>query len=178
LRIAPVFGSFSAKTTAFIKSLNMGMFTSVIDPIDGTEHQIKCGYDDCDTYHVGDSVDWYINKSCPRSGKLLDDVYDSYDGMWVVIKDHVVVAVLPESYGDYNSIKEKFQVQDLPDSEWPEESWIKSRELEEKRKKEYDEYLQSISHLSGKEHFAAILAYPMIRELSHESIGRKIFSIE
>jgi len=153
------------------------MFTSIIDPVDGKELQIKCGYDDCETYHVGDYVNWYINKSYPRSGKLLDDVYDSYEGSWVVIKDHIVVAVLPESSGDYNSIKEKFQVQDLPDSEWPEKSWIKYRELEEKYKKEYDEYLQSISHLSGHEKFAAILAYPLRRELSYESISRRIFSI-
>lgn len=156
----------------------MGMFTSIIHPVDGRELQIKCGYDDCDTYHVGDTVDWYINRSYPRSGKLLDDVYQSYDDTWVVIKDHVVAAVLDKDAGDYYSIKEKFQVKDLPDSEWPEESWIKYRKQQEESKKEWDDYLKSIEHLSGKERFAAILAFPLRRMLNFKSVSGEMFLVE
>lgn len=158
----------------------MGMFTSIIHPVDGRELQIKCGYDDCETYHVGDTVNWYVNKSWPKSGKLLDDVYDSYSNngpdCWVVIKDHIVVAVV-SSDRDYDSIKEEYQVKDLPDSEWPDEAWERQRQLEDSTKEKWAEYEKSISHLSGKERFAAIFAYPLRQNLNYESIARSMFKI-
>lgn len=156
----------------------MGMFTRIIHPKDGRELQIKSGYDDCETYHVGDTVSWYINKSWPRTGKLLDDVYDSYDDDWVVIKDHVVVAVVDREAGDYNSLRERFEIQDIPDSAWPEEAWIKQREAENRHEKEYSEFLETIKHLSGKERLAAIFSYPIRKMLNYKSISSKVFSSE
>ena len=73
----------------------MGMFTSIIHPVDGRELQIKCGHDSCETYHVGDGVGQYVIEGWPGEGYLLDDVYDSYDDDWVIIKDGIVVAVEP-----------------------------------------------------------------------------------
>ena len=73
----------------------MGMFTSVVHPDDGRELQIKCGTDDCERYHVGDTVNWFIRKERPKSGKLVDGVYQAYDDDFVVIKDHKIVAVVP-----------------------------------------------------------------------------------
>ncbi len=78
----------------------MSMYTSVLHPDTGQEIQFKTGRDVCDTYKVGDAVDWCISKSMPERGTLLDDVYIGRCGYpdtqhwWVVIKDHYLHAVL------------------------------------------------------------------------------------
>jgi hypothetical protein len=75
----------------------MGMFTSITHPQDGRELQIKCGYDNMETYKVGDPVDWEIWPDKPGTGKLLDGAYDSYSNGpddWVIIKDHRVFAIV------------------------------------------------------------------------------------
>ncbi len=80
----------------------MGMFTSVIHPETGHEIQFKCGWgDDCDTYRLGDTVDWRYDPDTPMGGKLLDGAYygESFKGnkstghWWIVIKDHTIIAV-------------------------------------------------------------------------------------
>jgi len=38
----------------------MGMFTSVAHPNTREEIQFKCGYDMCERYNVGDTVNWYV----------------------------------------------------------------------------------------------------------------------
>src|SRR5271157_6644683 len=100
----------------------MGCFTTIIHPIDGRGLQIKCGYDVCETYHVGDNVSWYVDKYWPKSGYLLDDVYDSFDDDWVIIKDHIVAAVVPRSEAwlngddgadDRNSLRKQYDIQNL-----------------------------------------------------------------
>lgn len=72
----------------------MGMFTTIIHPDDGRELQIKCGWDQCETYKIGDSVKWHVIESCPGQGYLLDGIYSSYskngDDDWVVIKNHII----------------------------------------------------------------------------------------
>jgi hypothetical protein len=112
----------------------MGMYTSIIHPDDGRELQIKSGWDDCETYHVGDIVEWFVAEDCPREGKMLDDVYDSFSDKgeddWVVIKDHVVFAVIPRTeneYGDRQILRDRFGIKDLPDSEWTDEAWAEKK---------------------------------------------------
>ena len=84
----------------------MGMFTSVIDER-GREFQFKCGWDDCDTYRVGDKVDQRVYPDELFAGKLLDGAYHAEcgrweggklvdrDERWVVIKAATVVALVP-----------------------------------------------------------------------------------
>lgn len=81
----------------------MGMFTSAIDDR-GREFQFKCGWDDCDTYRVGDKVDQRVFPDELFGGKLLDGAYHAEycrweggkavdrDEKWVVIKGGVFVA--------------------------------------------------------------------------------------
>lgn len=75
----------------------MGMFTSIIHP-DNRELQIKCGYDDCEVYHLGDEVKWYADPKNPGSGKLLDGVYESWSDKgkddFVVIQNHRVAYLI------------------------------------------------------------------------------------
>lgn len=159
----------------------MGTFTSIIHPDDGRKLQIYSGIDDCETYRVGDTVNWFVSKDYPRSGKLLDGVYDSYDDDWVVIKDHKVHAVVPRTdngYGDYEIIKSRFGIQDLPDSAWSEKGWARKRELDAKLEKEQEEFEESIKHLPPHKRFAAVLARPISRMLNYEGIARKILDIE
>ncbi len=163
----------------------MGLFTSVIHPEDGHELQIKSGIDDCEIYHVGDEVRWFVDKRFPRNGKLLDDVYDSLSSRgpddWVVIKDHKVHAVVPRTengYDDYQSLREQFGIEDLPDSEWTEEGWKWKRELEERCRKENEEFEKSIAHLSPRDQLGMRLARPISKQLGYASIARQVLKIE
>ncbi len=84
----------------------MGMFTSVIDAA-GREYQFKCGWDDCDTYRVGDKVDQKVYPDSLYAGKLLDGAYLAehcrwengrsvdHDEKWAVIAKGVLVALDP-----------------------------------------------------------------------------------
>jgi len=77
----------------------MGMFTTIIH--EGQELQIKHGWDDCDVYQVGDRIEWSPDPRYP--GDHIDGVYDSCSedrsDPWVVIKDCVIVAVVPRRHG-------------------------------------------------------------------------------
>lgn len=78
----------------------------------------------------------------------------------------------------HNSSKRwQIEIQDLPDSAWPEEAWIKQREVENRHEKEYSEFLETIKHLSGKEKLAAILAYPIRKMLNYKSVSRELFQV-
>lgn len=163
----------------------MGMFTTIIHPVTGEDVQIKCGYDDLETYHVGDTVNWFIDKDWPKYGKLLDDVYlgynKAYDDTWVIIKDHIVLAVSDRNFNDeeetYENLKTRYNIQEVPDNEWSEEVWAKYVDLKNKSDEKYQKYLESISHLSGNARLAAILTYPLRERLNYESVARKCFTI-
>jgi hypothetical protein len=58
------------------------MFTSAIDDR-GREFQFKCGWDDCDTYRLGDKVDQKVFPDELFAGKLLDGAYHAEHGRWV-----------------------------------------------------------------------------------------------
>ena len=163
----------------------MGTFTSIIHPDDGRELQIKCGHDVCETYKVGDYVDWFVIKDYPKQGYLLDDVYDSFSDRgeddWVVIKAHKVQAVVPRTkngYGDYQVLRERFGIKDLPDSKWTKEGWENKRKREEKWAKEREEFEKSIAHLSPKQQLAMRMMRPISRKLDYSSIAEKIFIVE
>jgi hypothetical protein len=163
----------------------MGMYTSIIHPDDGRELQIKSGWDDCETYHVGDIVEWFIDKDAPKEGKLLDDVYSSYsdkgDDDWVVIKDHQVLTLIPRTkneYGDHQILRDRFGIKDLPDSEWSDEAWAEKIEQEKQWEKEDEEFQKSIEHFSDNEKFIAQLLKPICRSLNYESISTQLLTIE
>lgn len=168
----------------------MGMFTSIIDPKTEITYQIKCGWDDCETFKVGDRVPSKIYPKYPGEGYLLDDVYDgcSYPGKdaWVVIKDSFIVAIEPRTEdndyekqeSDYDRLRRKYQIKDYPRNLWNEEGWRLKEEREAKYEKENQEFLASIAHLPPKERFAQIFARPIRQMMSYQGIARQILKVE
>jgi len=157
------------------------MFTTIIHPDDGRELQIKCGEDMCETYRVGDIVPWFVIKDWPESGYLLDDVYSSYsnngDNDWVIIKDHVVLAVesKDESYG---YLYDKYKIQKPARELWSEEAWIKYEEFKAELQKDHDEFEDSIKHLSAKEQAIQFFIRPLTRNYNYAEIAKSVFKIE
>jgi hypothetical protein len=101
----------------------MGMFTRIIDT-DGTEFQIKCGEDECETFHLGDTVTWEIHPDRPGKGKLLDDIYDGLDA-WVLIKDHVVQAIVPRTDVAHALLIQEFgDIEPYDRAWWTETAWL------------------------------------------------------
>jgi hypothetical protein len=164
----------------------MGMFTTIIDPLTNKSYQIKSGNDDCETYKVGDKVKSWINPNWPESGKLFDDVYSGYgeneNSAWIIIKDSIVSAIEPwdeeRGWDDYQVLRDKYQIQDLPRETWSEEVWKKHDELKAKFDAEYKEFEKTLEGLSGPERLGAILARSIRRRLNYSSYARNIFIVE
>lgn len=160
----------------------MGMFTSVLHPKDGRELQIKSGFDDCDTYKLGDTVDWFVS-SYPFSGKLFDGVYSSYSDLgpddWVIIKNHVVVAVEDKEL-DYDKLYEKYGIQEPPRDLWSAEAletYDKHQaELEARRV----DFKKRCEGKSSREIMVMALVEGLrgFRRLDYTSVARKIFVVE
>jgi len=159
----------------------MGMYTSVVHPEDGRELQIKCGEDVCETYKVGDDVGAKPDPQNPESGYLLDDVYESYSNRgeddWVIISGGKVIAVEPRNE-DPALLRAKYNVLPPPREWWPEETWERKAQLEAQSKARLDQFMESISHLPEGERLAKALAYPLMRTIGYESIGRKLLNVE
>lgn len=119
----------------------MGMFTTIIDK-NKESYQIKCGYDDCETYHVGDIVNWYIDKNNPGCGKLFDGVYDGICCIkrttyktnhitkslkakygWIVITNHKVVGVFNKRHSQ-EKLREQWSVEAWKHEWWSEQAWL------------------------------------------------------
>jgi len=163
----------------------MGVYTSIIHPVDGRELQIRSHYDMCETYKMGDNVKWVIYREWPKTGMLLDDVYESYSGKglddWVVIKDHIVAAVVPRTesgYANYMFIRLQYGVQELPDSEWTKEGWERKQAWEEKWKKEQKEFKESIKNDSPDVQFAKIMTRPISIRLDYKKLFKNFNKVE
>lgn len=143
----------------------MGMFTSVyvphpdrrgkeLDTENGhhwLEIQFKTGDDNCDRYHIGDEVDWWVDENHVGRSCLLDGVYEgcsvnardpktqrptSYGDWWVCVKDHEIAEVVPwDRTSDWGGEEERmpWHVQrDLLHTKWmipkepPRELWTEA----------------------------------------------------
>lgn len=110
----------------------MGMFTTIIRPIDNMELQIKSYRDNLDRYTVGDVVDWHIWPDQPGIGTLLDGAYESYSekGLddWVIIKDHKVVMLVPRDSAVGRSGEEGllhyYEIEPFKREWWTEAAWV------------------------------------------------------
>lgn len=119
----------------------MGMFTTILHG--GHEYQIKTGFDYCDTYQVGDTVDWKPDDRWP--GSHIDGVYDdAHCKVWVVIKDRQVVAVEPRTdnvdtdwHADRPVLEAKYGITDPPHDLWPESAWKAQADAEARHQAEY-----------------------------------------
>jgi hypothetical protein len=161
----------------------MGTYTNIRHPEDGRELQIHTGWDDCDYYNVGDTVDWSLSPLQPGCGTLLDGAYPSYsergDDDWVIIKDHKVHAVIPRGEDIYEgSLWKRFALQSPPRDLWTEEAWAEKEKRQELARAEYEDFRRSIAHLPPKEQLAMALARPLMRRLEWAGIGKEVFKIE
>lgn len=135
----------------------MGMYTSVIIGKD-SELQFKSDVDDCETYRVGDAVNWKIWPDQPGIGKLLDGVYeaalvgDKTDiKYFVVIDNHRVI------YAGRGGVFENTEkIVPYERGWWSESAWLKKdQEDAEQRlriaKEEVESLKKEIAFLSTLE---------------------------
>jgi hypothetical protein len=164
------------------------MFTSVYDA-DGVEYQIKTGWDDCDSYRLGDPVKWSIEKDHPGDGTLLDGVHRGcgYPGgdAFVVIKDHRIAAIVPvepidpdrdylwsDPRSQYSRLMAEWQPVEYERSWWTEEAWAAKAVADAKRRAEMDALREkSMCRLNHKHTAVCILKqiYP------HESLKKLVY---
>lgn len=172
----------------------MGMYTSVVHPVDGRELQIHTGDDQCDRYKVGYSVAWNIDERNPGHGTLLDGVYPSYsdNGLddLVVIKDHVIIAVIPKSETvNCRDIERILGIVPYQRNWWPEKLWveqeIETHKFSLKCCKEHLAFLKTCRGKSdeeieaAREHYRNVILTNPIREvINYKSIARKIFKVK
>ena len=174
----------------------MGDYTRVYNA-NGDEVQIYAGDEMWREYRIGDTVDWSINPNKYGEVSLLDGAYEGYgpDGMWwVVIKDHKVVNVVPGPDPDFNldedtcpyeqarafeeELYERYGLKRLTGEEYralftPEALARYDAECEQ-RKREHEEFMATIAHLSPEEQFRELMCQPLKASLNYQAIGRSL----
>jgi hypothetical protein len=177
----------------------MGMFTTIIHPEDSRELQIKCGFDDCEIYSLGEEVWWEIWPDKPGRGKLLDGVYTSHsdrgDDDFVLIKNHRVVGIMPKvesPKGVYNracTLATLFGITPYERNWWTESAWAKEElrqvALEIESLQEKAKLLEACIGKSDEdivklreEHRAELLIKPILTVIGYESLTRQMFPIK
>jgi len=115
------------------------MFSTVV--YDGKEFQFKTGYDDCDTFRVGETIAWTPDPFWP--GSHIDGVHSACHDIrqpdwWVIVKDCVIVAVEPPvDLDDYKRLYEKYGITKPDPRLWTKEQWKAKRKREKKAKADY-----------------------------------------
>ena len=156
----------------------MGMFTTIIHPNDGRDLQIKTGWDSCDIYSVGDTVDWFLSES-PGSGTLLDGAYESFEDDWVIIKDHKVHAIVPRGEDVHEgTLWKQFELQAPGRSNWTEEAWEEQRVRREAAKAEAAEFTARIAHLPPAERMGAHIFKMLSRRRYPTELANKIATVK
>lgn len=165
----------------------MGMYTTILHPETNQEIQIKTGEDDLEIYHVGDTVNFWVNENWAGQGKLLDGVYDGWgveDGRyWAVIKDHKVAGVFDISE-DYQKLIELFDIQPPPREWWSEEVWEKDAKLKAEVDAKFDAEVERLEGEYGENFrenpraLAELFTIPLRGRKSLDAIAREIFTIE
>jgi hypothetical protein len=175
----------------------MGMFTSVIHPDTGKEIQFKCGWDDCDTYRVGDTVDWYYAEDTPMCGKLLDNVYngegltlrDTFTCYWIIIKDHKIHAVVDVEYmaggefkggfaGQLAYLYHKYELKPPPLAVWSLAAWAKAAKDGERTRQLQREWDAEDYGLPLNTRAANAMHRYTLARLREDGILRKILSTD
>jgi hypothetical protein len=159
----------------------MGMYTSIIHPKDGRELQIKTGNDSCDTYKVGDTVSFFVNKNIFGCGGIFDGIYSSYSDKgpddWVIIKNHKVVLVKAKKF-KYETLIKKYKIKEPNITLWTARAYQEHRRRQKELKEENDAFMKSIKNLSPEKKMGAILSRPLAKSIGWESLTRKTFVVE
>jgi hypothetical protein len=158
----------------------VGLFTSIIKP-NGVEIQIKTGFDTCDTYKLGDTVDYLIHKDLFMSGGIFDGVYDSTSDKgrddWVIIKGHKIIALRNKRYL-YPTLIRQYKIKEPSSLLWTKKAREEYKERQRLLEIEEKKFEASIKHLSPREKLIACFARPIKDMLSREGIARRVFKVE
>ena len=120
----------------------MGMFTTILlEGEDKGEIQFKTGYDYCDTYKVGDTINF--DPSFWGPGAWIDGAHIGYDQdgrlVIVAIKDKTIVAVETDVDVKCKDIIEKYEIQTkAPRELWSEDQWAALFRLAAEAKKRWE----------------------------------------
>ena len=157
------------------------MFTTIIHPKDGRELQIKTGSDACETYRIGDRVEFYINKNIFGSGGIFDGVYDSFSDKgvddWIIIKDRKIIAVRSKS-NKYEKLIKQYKIRKPSRRLWTDRAYKKHLIQQKKLEIENKKFDESIKNLSPHEKFAAVFARPIMERMNYKGIMRRVFNIK
>jgi len=110
----------------------MGVFTTVLH--NGQELQFKHGWDNCDTYSVGDKIDWTPDPRYP--GEHIDGVYKAHEDSQVVVKDCVIVAIEPAD-ADLAEIVARYKIKKPSHKLWTKAQWKAKHKREAEHAAEY-----------------------------------------
>jgi hypothetical protein len=158
----------------------MGMFTTIVAP-NGKLCQIKTGWDNCDTYKVGDKISWEPDPRYP--GEHIDGIHlgfgKSDNDTCAVIKDCVVTAVLPRRWDRPTDIqiamlKKRYGIKPPDRALWPEEAWTEKEARDKEAKERQEEWDRKHAHLSSSERMSAAMAEMILQKMNEPSLARKI----
>jgi hypothetical protein len=172
----------------------MGMFTTVIHPETGKRIQFKCGHDQCDTYKLGDTVDWFYSKYEPGEGCCLDGVYSGFGDFdyqyWIVIKDHKIHSVEPvewcteEEGGGLKDIvcqeaalAVKYGIQAPPFEAWPAKLWLRKAKSDYEWKQEEQKDAADTYGMSIEEKTVDAISKWTRRKMREPSLMRQVMGI-
>jgi hypothetical protein len=122
----------------------MGMF-SIVYAHEQVIH-FKTGGDNLEEYRIGDTVNWWVDKDFVGRDGLLDGVWEGDGKEWtdqffVIIKDHVLVDVVPvkpaeDRLDQYVALTKQYAIQDPPREWWTEAAWARHDESQELSKEQ------------------------------------------
>jgi hypothetical protein len=165
----------------FLRRYSVGLFTSIIKP-NGVEIQIKTGFDSCDTYKLGDTVDYLINKDLFMYGGIFDGVYDSTSSNggrddWVIIKGHKIIALRNKRYL-YPTLVRQYKIKQPSSLLWTKKAREEHKEQQRLLNIEERKFEASIKHLSPREKLIACFVRPFKDMMSREGFARRVFKVE
>jgi hypothetical protein len=155
----------------------MGMFTTIIDLL-GREYQIKTGLDDCETFRVGQVVNWYVDRDTVGCVKLADGIYegipvlDTWPKAEVVIRNHVVLGVfvdksLYDLYQTYPTIP-------IPKSAYSAKAWHEWHKRRRQQKRETRRTNRWLNSMEPGARLTALIGRYTRSRLKEKSFMRRI----
>lgn len=175
----------------------MGMFTEVMVKSGEYYVQIKWGNDWCEKYKIGDNVPFQITEH-PGRVNAFDGVYDGigpgpeYNYHWVVVKDHIIVDVIPNlldkenetnsyplNYEQRQFLIKYYNIVGWERSWWSEEAWEEKEKRDKEWKEEFDKKHKAFLNKHGvEESMASVMACHFVTSMYEPSILRKMFTVE
>ena len=156
------------------------MFTTIIAPF-GKPCQIKTGWDNCDTYKIGDKIPWTPDPLYP--GEHIDGIYLGFEktdnDTVVVIKDCTVTAIFPRRWDRPTDIqiamlKKEYGITPPDRSLWSEEAWAKKEAHDKEIKERREEWDRKYAHYTPREKMAAAMGEYVKQKMSEPSMARRI----